>query len=308
MVIEAQRIIQRARHAFQHPEDGITPWLYCLEQRGLSPGTIYYYHRNLKRLLAYDPKPDIFSIESHIALLRQKGLSVNTLIHHIKAIKSFFNFMEQHRLWASNPARHIQYPKSQKKERAIPSLADIRSMLSIKSTLKECLIFELFLDTGLRLSELASIRIDRITLSEREIIVAGKGGKERTIPFSEPVAVLLRRYIPQVSIKQKGKYPQWLFPARRADSGKGHVAVQSFQRTIASLCERAGIGHLTPHQLRHFFATYQLTDGADVKAVSKMLGHASVATTLDIYHHVDREAIRRIHDEHSPLKELEEER
>ena len=305
LVTEAQRVIYRARRPLRHPIDGIPLWTANLQQRGFSPATIYSYRRSVRRLLAYDPKPDMLSIEAHIADLREQDLEVNTLIHHIKSIKSFFTFLEQHRLWRSNPAQHIIYPKVQKKERAIPSAHDIRILFSQQMSQMDRLFFVLFLDTGLRLSELASIRLDRINLSDRGITVRGKGSKERIVPFSASVGKLLGDYIPQVAQAQEGKSPQWLFPARRRDTGKGHLVIGSFQRRLSDLCQKAGIAHLTPHQLRHFFATYQLTDGADVKAVSKMLGHASVATTLDIYHHVDREAIRQIHDEHSPLRALE---
>jgi len=305
VVTEAQRIILEARRPLSWPAEGITPWVAWLEQRGFSAATIYCYRRHVSRLLTYDPKPDMLAIEAHLANLRGHGISVNTLIQHIKSVKSFFDFLEQHALWPANPARHIIYPKRHKKERPIPPVQDIQAVSSLDMSLKDRLIFELFLDTGARISELASLRLDRISLADREITVTGKGAKERTIPFSASVGKLLEEYIPQVARAQEGKSPQWLFPARRGDSSKGHVVIGSLQRVLARLCQQAGIGHLTPHQLRHFFATYQLTDGADVKAVSKMLGHASVATTLDIYHHVDREEIRRIHDKHSPLRALE---
>ena len=97
---------------------------------------------------------------------------------------------------------------------------------------------------------------------------------------------------------------EYLFPSTRADATIPHRRNRHFQEHLAELCEQAGIERITPHQLRHYFATHALSNGADVKAVSQMLGHADVGITLKIYHHVNAKSIRQMHREYSPLREF----
>lgn len=301
IMLEAERIVYHSRKPLSDLTEGIELWTTFLFQRGFSRGTIYQYRRHVKKLLAWDSYADLISIESHISQLRESGLSNSSLGLHIQAIKNYFDFLESHNLWPDNPARHVLLPKRNSKERAVPSIEDMRRLLSLDMTPKDRLILHLFLDTGFRLSELTAINIDHIDMVNQEITVIGKGSKQRTVPISPSICQLLDQYIPDVMKAQEGRSVKWLFPARRGDNSQGHVVIHSMQRRLSDLCNRAAVGHFTPHQLRHFFATYQIRDGADIKAVSKMLGHASVATTLNIYHHVDRDEIKRIHDEHSPL-------
>jgi integrase/recombinase XerD len=127
-------------------------------------------------------------------------------------------------------------------------------------------------------------------------LINGKGGKIRTVYLSEMSVKHLQEYISEIN----GEY---LFPVSRSDAEIAHHSRRVFEDRLTDLCKKAGIERITPHQLRHYFATHTLSNGADVKAVSEMLGHADVGITLKIYHHVNAKSIRQMHKEYSPLKE-----
>ena len=125
-------------------------------------------------------------------------------------------------------------------------------------------------------------------------MINGKGGKTRTVYQSETSVKYLKDYISELN-------NEYLFPVNRSDANHEYRNRRFFEIRLAELCERAGIEHITPHQLGHYFATHTLSNGADVKAVSEMLGHADVGITLKIYHHVNAKSIRQMHREYSPL-------
>ena len=152
----------------------------------------------------------------------------------------------------------------------------------------------LLVDCGLRITELASIKLNNINLEDDSILINGKGGKTRTVYLSDTSVKHLKDYISEF-------YNEYLFPANRSDANQQYRDRRVFEVCLTRLCERAGIERITPHQLRHYFATHTLSNGADVKAVSEMLGHADVGITLKIYHHVNARAIRKMHRECSPL-------
>jgi integrase/recombinase XerD len=126
------------------------------------------------------------------------------------------------------------------------------------------------------------------------VCINGKGAKIRTVYLSETSVKQLKGYV----TKLNGEY---LFPVNRSDADLPHHSRRYFEDRLAELCKEAGIERITPHQLRHYFATHTLSNGADVKAVSEMLGHADVGITLKIYHHVNAASIKRMHAKCSPL-------
>lgn len=156
------------------------------------------------------------------------------------------------------------------------------------------MILSLLIDCGIRVTELASIKIKNIDLDNARILINGKGGKDRSVYLSESTVNGLHNYTSGI----KGDY---LYPVTRDDAQVGHHNRRYFEERLSGICKKARVEHITPHQLRHYFATYTLSNGADVKAVSKMLGHADVGITLKIYHHVHTKAIRQMHREFSPM-------
>ncbi|MFC2024537.1 tyrosine-type recombinase/integrase [Chloroflexota bacterium] len=157
------------------------------------------------------------------------------------------------------------------------------------------LMVVLLIDTGLRIWEACSIRRNNINFERLEIKVMGKGRKERVVPISHLTAALLDAWI------ERCEDSEWLFPA---NNPQGYWHECSFERTIKRVCQRHGIKPITPHALRHFFATHNLKNGARLEVVSKILGHASTSITADIYVHVDRDDIHNTHRQFSPFAKL----
>jgi len=191
----------------------------------------------------------------------------------------------------------LKIPKIKYRERRVPTDEEVRKLFQVVENDEDRLALLLLVDCGLRITELASIKLKNINLEDASILINGKGGKTRTVYLSATSVKYLRDYVSKVN----GEY---LFPVNRSDANNQHRNRRFFEIRLAELCERAGIEQITPHQLRHYFATHTLSSGADVKAVSEMLGHADVGITLKIYHHVNARAIREMHQGFSPLAEL----
>jgi len=176
----------------------------------------------------------------------------------------------------------------------VPSDEDVAKLLDAANTEEDKVALLLLVDTGIRVSELATIKLKNIDLDDASVLINGKGGKTRTVYLSETSVKHLQDY----ACKLNGEY---LFPVNRSDASLEYRSREYFRKRLSELCNRAGIERISPHQLRHYFATYTLSRGGDVKAVSEMLGHADVGITLKIYHHVSAKAIRDMHRECSPL-------
>jgi len=147
-------------------------------------------------------------------------------------------------------------------------------------------------DTGIRVSEACSLEVKNVYLDRSEVKAAGKGGRERIVPISPVTADLIREYLPSV---RQGRY---LFPA---NSVQGYQSIHNLERTFRRLCDRLGIPRISPHKLRHYFATYALRGGAKLEVVSKILGHSSVAITADVYRTVKQDEIKAEHQRFGPL-------
>jgi len=152
-------------------------------------------------------------------------------------------------------------------------------------------------DTGLRLSEACSIKRENVDLDNLQVKVEGKGKKERVVPISPVVVDRLREYI-----NKENPQGEYLFPA---NNKLGYQGIRSVERTFTRLCKRLGIKPaISPHHLRHYFATYALKNGAKLEIVSRILGHASVGITGDVYRTVRQDEIQAEHKKYSPLADL----
>lgn len=302
VVLRAEHVVDQHNLHISGLKDGISLWQKHLLAQGLNAYNIKSRTWVILKFLKSYPQPNNRSIDEYLALYALAGRQKTTINAIISALKSFFGFLDYYALWGPDPTVDIVRPHVPKKERIVPPLSDIKALLSQPLSIEERLWLSLFIDCGLRLSELASIRLDHLDLENRWIIIWGKGDKERRVHVSPPVCSLIANYLPHLN--KAGHKPTYLFPAIRKDSHRGYREITSFEKRLRNLCDRAGIPHITPHQLRHFFATYELKDGADIKAVSITLGHASIRTTLDIYYHVDEQAIKVDHDAHSPFNVL----
>jgi integrase/recombinase XerD len=271
-------------------------WKSDLELKGISKLTIASYRQKVEALLGEYVKPIEFNIKRYLTRKQELGSCSGTIANYIKAYRSFFGYLFERGLYNFNPSC-LKLPKIRHKERRVPSDEDVSKLLSVVHNTKDKVALLLLVDTGIRVTELASIKLKNIDFDDASIIINGKGSKVRTVYLSETTVKYLRKYVKTIK-------SEYLFPSTRADA-KGYYRNRTFfEKRLREWCKQVGIERITPHQLRHYFATYTLSRGGDIKAVSQMLGHADVGITLKIYHHVSAMAIKDMHCRYSPLKAL----
>jgi len=282
----------------QLPVEGIPLWLASLKAEQYAVRTIESYMGVVPKYLKYDPIPTFLSIQHYLADRLGKVSSARVSMER-KALRSFFKFLHSAGLWQTDPTANIKSIRVRYRERELPSEDGIIKLLTVdcyhkSDTPKFRLMVTLLLDTGLRVAEACSIRKGNIDFERLEIKVIGKGSKERRVPISPLTAGLLESWV-----EQDGQ-SLWVFPANNT---WGYWDERSFERSMRRMCNRYGIKPITPHALRHFFATHNLKNGARLEIVSKLLGHASVAITADIYCHVDRQELHDTHERYSPFNQ-----
>jgi integrase/recombinase XerD len=284
------------------PIDGLSDWINELRLRGCAQGTIDMYSRTAKKLLEQDPIPTAGSIRSNLAE-RLKVVTPTKVRNDQKALKSFFGFLEEQKLWPDNPTKGMKLIKVRKVVRQAPDKEDVLKLLTAwddpnpriaNKRIKHRALLMLLVDTGLRISEACSIKKDNVRLDELYIKVEGKGNKERIVPISPQTRDIIGRYIYR-TLHKKGGY---LFPANNEG---GYQGIRTLERTFRRLCRRLDIKPITPHMLRHYFATHALKNGAKLEVISKILGHASVGITADVYRTIEQAEIQSEHLRFSPL-------
>lgn len=282
---------------------------HLLLEKGLSPNSVEGYVRDVRHLVVFlqgkncsviDVSED--TLHEFMTVVHEFGISPRSQARMLSGVKSFFKFLILEGYMDVNPAEFIESPQLSRELPDVLSIEEIDTMIaSIPSEKAESLrnhaIIETLYGSGLRVSELIDIRISRLDLGEGLLIVEGKGRKERVVPVS-PVAVSLigewLRQRGEMDIKPEGE--DILFLNRR---GKPLTRVMIFY-IIKELASLAGIKKtVSPHTLRHSFATHLLEGGANLRAIQEMLGHESIATT-ELYLHLDRSRLRRELLEHHP--------
>jgi integrase/recombinase XerD len=282
---------------------------YLLLERGLSQNTGTGYLQDIGHLLTFcdteslalaDVKGD--DLHRFLAELHEMGISPRSQARIIAGIRAFFKFLRMERYIADDPSALIESPTLARTLPDVLTIEEIDAMISaIDYTKAEALrnhaIIETLYGSGLRVSELTGLRISRLHLDEEYILVEGKGNKERIVPLSPVSNDLIREYMEQrIEGPIKPGNSDILFLNRR---GAAMTRVMVFY-IIRDLAAAAGITkHVSPHTLRHSFATHLLEGGANLRAIQEMLGHESIATT-EIYLHLDRRRLRTELLEHHP--------
>ncbi len=280
---------------------------YLSVERGLSRNTVLSYRRDLSRYVqgmrnksADDiSRPDIIAFLSRLA---SDGLSRPSLARNLSAIRGFHKYLLLDGLTKNDPSEHIESPRGWKRLPKSLSLADIELILlqpdrSTAIGLRDKAMLELLYATGLRVSELVGLKVGEVNLERGFLLVMGKGSKERVVPMGVTAVRAVRAYL-------LGSRPV-LLQSRESDvlfisSRRRGITRQMFWERIKLYARTAGIGkNISPHMLRHSFATHLLDNGADLRAVQAMLGHSDISTT-QIYTHVSRERLRRMHEKHHP--------
>lgn len=273
--------------------EGIPMWEASLVG-SYSPQSIRLYKHYVTHLLVDDPAPTSLSIQSHLADRLLNNASPAAVRNELKALRNFFTYLHEQGLWYQDATRGVKAPKLAEREVKAPSANEVAKILSAIDMPKLKVMIVLASDSGFRYGELAPLTWDQVDFENAEATVIGKGNKERTVPLS-PISLAALE-----SIKRISDGTNLVFPSKSIEGWDNRDA----NRSLAKFCKKAGVKKYTCHQFRHFFATYSLRDGADLKSISEILGHADVSTTLKYYYHTDKAMVRREHDRHSPFSQL----
>lgn len=289
----------------------LRPFLdYLAIERGLSPRTLEAYGRDLTRLLEFldgrgASRPGEASptdLREFVYHLKDQGLQATSIRRNLSAVRTFYSFLIAEGEVVTDPTERLEAPVIWRRLPDVLSRAEMERLLEAPNLgdrlyWRDRAILEFAYASGVRVSELIALRIRELDLEEGFAIVFGKGSKERLVPVGQSAVRTLRVYLRE------------LRPVLERGAGKGAVFLNGRGAPLSRMgvwkilqahVERAGIKkRVTPHTLRHTFATHLLEGGADLAAVQEMLGHADISTT-QIYTHVDREYLRDVHRKFHP--------
>lgn len=285
---------------------------YLSAEKGLSPNTIESYGRDIRKFLSFVgqslpsskkkkinfSKPDIIRF---IESLRMQGYNSSSIARAISSIRSFCRYLILEKIIDEDPSGNLETPKMWQRLPKALSLEDIISMLEQAGdttnalSLRDRAMLELMYACGLRVSELISLKIDDLKFDAGFLKIKGKGSKERIVPVSERAAYFVKRYLQELRPKlQKNASTPELFLSNRGQP----LTRQRFWQALKAYGKRAGI-ELTPHVLRHSFATHLLEGGADLRTLQKILGHADISTT-QIYTKVTTDRLKKTYIKYHP--------
>jgi integrase/recombinase XerD len=277
-------------------------------ERGLAPNTVQAYSRDLLRFLEFlddlGRKPQEATQEDVLAFVGslKKRVSTRSSARNLSAVRMFFRFLVSEGIITASPARLVESPKLPVRLPGIISPEDVERLLNEPDTAKPAgardrAMLELLYATGLRVSELIGLRLHNLNLEAGFVRILGKGSKERVVPMGDKAKEALQEYLSgrRASLLKK-RTSSFVFLNSRGRP----LTRQGFWKLIKQYGRSAGIrGSITPHGLRHAFASHLLEGGADLRSVQIMLGHEDISTT-QIYTHVTREHLKRLHEKHHP--------
>jgi integrase/recombinase XerD len=283
---------------------------YVALEQGLSARTQEAYQRDLERFTEYAESKGVAApldvnarlLREYVYHLKDLGLSPASIRRNVSAVRTYFRFLTGDGIVVRDPSERLETPKRWRTLPEVLTVEEIQRLLA-SPTLDDSLVFrdrallELAYGAGLRVSEWITLGVRDLLLDEGLVRVFGKGSKERLVPIGRSAigaaAIYLRELRPRL---EKGEGKGILFLNAR---GKPLTRMGAW-KILRGHVERAGITkHVSPHTLRHSFATHLLEGGADLRAVQEMLGHVDIATT-QIYTHVDREYLRKVHRSYHP--------
>lgn len=292
-------------------------------ERGAAPNTIEAYRRDLEGFAAFAQSRGASiegaapaDVSAFLTAASQAGLKSASRARRLSAVRQLYKFLLAEGVIANDPTHGHSGPRRQRALPKILNVAEVDNLIAAASRRAEtatgvervravrlhCLI-EILYATGMRVSELVSLPRNVLAGDARVLTIKGKGGRERLVPLNASARAALDRYLalgdghdPEIAATVATK---WLFPSRGA---QGHLTRQRFAQDLKLLAEEAGLDpeRVSPHVLRHAFASHLLDHGADLRAVQQLLGHADISTT-EIYTHVLEERLKRLVHEHHPL-------
>ncbi|PKQ04234.1 MAG: recombinase XerD [Alphaproteobacteria bacterium HGW-Alphaproteobacteria-12] len=291
-------------------------------ERGAARNTLDAYERDLKDFTAFLSARDkpvtsaaAKDIRDYLEGLSAQGLSASTAARRLSAIRQFHGFLFADGVRSDDPCGSIEGPRRARPlpktltveevdallsaaQRAEDGRTQEEAVLAYKRARLVCLM-EVLYATGLRVSELVGLPLSAVRGDERFLAVSGKGGRERLVPLSETARAAIDAYLPLRSMRLGDQVSPWLFPSR---GRQGHLTRHRFAQLLKDISVAAGLdqSRVSPHTLRHAFASHLLANGADLRAVQQMLGHADISTT-QIYTHVLDERLKELVQTHHPL-------
>ncbi len=298
---------KRARHL---REDPVAAWLDHLRvERGLAANTLVAYERDLRELAAFADERGKGVLElapvgprGLRGGLRARGLKARSQARHVFSMRGFFGFAVREGLVERDPTENVRAPRAFRGLPRYLNPAQVEALLKAPDTstplgLRDRAILEVLYATGLRASELTALALEGLDLELGVVRVFGKGGKERLVPLGREARRFVNRYLAETRTRFAGEGSSSLvFLSQRG----GRLSAMGLWGLVRRHAVTAGIERvLTPHVLRHSFATHLLERGADLRALQAMLGHADISTT-EIYTHVSRERLRQIYDKLHP--------
>ena len=283
-------------------------------ERGAAANTLAAYGRDLtgfrlfllrRKLSLKDADAD--NIRRYLDGLSSAGSSAATAARQLSAIRQFYRFLLSDGLRQEDPSSTIDGPRRRRPLPKLLSEDEVERLLACAQARKEtpqairlCCLMEIIYATGLRVSELTSLPLSAVGGDRQLIQVRGKGGRERLVPLGDQARAAIEKYLGvRTHFLGAGQQSKFLFPSR---GGSGHLTRHRFAQLLSELAAEAGLTarSISPHILRHAFATHLLSNGADLRAVQQMLGHADISTT-EIYTHVLTARMQALVKQHHPL-------
>ena len=278
-------------------------------EQGLSKNTLVSYEHDIKSFLIFlnDNKVGLFKVQqsdinSFVSFRFSKGISSSSNMRLISSLKKFFIYLVSHNFIKKNPTENIESPR---KVKLLPHTIDVESVdkllnspdLKTRFGARDKAMLEILYACGLRVSELVSLKFSQVVIESNFLRVMGKGSKERIIPINDYALTFLKTYIEDFRSEfMKSRKTDSLFLSNRGLEMTRH----SFWHIIKKYALQAGINdHLSPHTLRHAFATHMINNGADLRVVQLLLGHSDLSTT-QLYTHIAKNELKELHCKNHP--------
>lgn len=284
---------------------------YIYVEKGLAKNTILSYQTDLKNFILYlNSKKKIHvatvtkdDIIDYLMFLKQKKLSANSIARKLISVKSFFKYLLREKIIENDISGAIEAPKLWKRLPEALSIDEVEKIISkpnlkTEEGIRNKALLEILYGTGMRVSETVNLKINNMNFEDCFLKCTGKGSKERIIPFGKKAQYALERYLKKARAKflSKKNDPGELFLSRLGRP----LSRISMWKIIKNYARKAGIKkNITPHTLRHSFATHMLERGADLRIVQELLGHADISTT-QIYTHINKDRLKSIHRQYHP--------
>jgi integrase/recombinase XerD len=283
---------------------------FCRVEKGLAPNSLYSYRSDLERLNKNLPVADHNAspadLSAYVESLYQDGLSARSVARHVATVRNYYQFLTSEGAIPRDPTEFLAAPKQWTTIPKYLNREEVDRLLAAPQAktearqpmvLRDKAMLELLYATGLRVSELCKLELSAVERALGVLRVTGKGNKQRLVPFGQPAAEAVDRYLADGRGQLlKGRASRYLFVTARGQA----MARQTFWLLLRKHGRNAGIfRRLTPHVVRHSFATHLVEGGADLRSVQVMLGHADISTT-QVYTHVAQRRLRDTLDRHHP--------